>query len=71
MTRETGDAWWEWQPDPDGPVSNRYDEEEMDWVEQRGDYALVGSVPLTIWDLMVLKTQRVSGLVDLDMEYLR
>lgn len=71
MPRETGDAWWEWHPDPDGPVANRYDEDETGFIEQRGDYVLVGSVPLTSWDVMVYRAEGVSGAVDIEMEYLR
>lgn len=63
MQRHDENGWWEWEPSEAGEMATINGEP--------GDYMLVGSIPLTTWELTVLTAQGVSGLIDLEMEYLR
>lgn len=61
MPRTNDEAWYEVVEPP------RFDEDGYDCSQ----YELVGSLPLSTWELMVMKAEQVSGLVDLAMEHLR
>jgi hypothetical protein len=61
MVRHDEQGWWEWEAtglvDDDG--------------EEVGEYKLVGSMPLSFYELMILRAEGVSGGIDLEMEWLR
>lgn len=66
MSRTNNDAWYEFDNEAPGEFYD-YDEDEM----VKGDYVLVGSVPLSSWDIMMFRVEGVDCVIDLEMEYLR
>lgn len=62
MARITEESYWEWEPTQLELDSEGY---------EVGEYKLSGSVPLSFYELMILRSEGVSGTIDLDNEHLR
>jgi len=61
VPKVTDEAWWEVTGEP------VFDRDGLDCAE----YQIVGSYPLSAFEVMVMQAAGVSNVIDLEMEYLR
>lgn len=60
MAQWDDEGWWEFEPT--GVDAEGFEE---------GHYRLIGSRPLSVFEVMLFTAERVSGAIDFNMEFLR